>query len=728
MDVRCGRCGTEYEFDDALVSERGTTVKCTNCGHQFKVHPPQSARAGPERWVVRTASGRELVYTSLRDLQKGIAQRQVGPGDLLARGNQPARPLGSIAELGPFFQPGGRARTGNVPRTLSGVAPPANVASHPPDVRVREGTPADLASTQPSATNAAAARAAPPRADAFAGTVPIDFNQAGVGHPEGDLEEAEPPTLPRNQRPMPPVEPRAQQRSQPVAIRQRPDPVLTPTPSAVRESFHSESEIHTDPRFLAGPPSRRARSRWIAALVIVGVVALFGATIGRQYISRFAHPAHKAATPAADSRVAGMLQKGNQLLSDGDFEGAKEQFDKASALAENDPAVLAALAHLETLRADLVWLQLRLLDPTDKELVKLTHRQLGARVGRAERAVEAARKVAPNKQGVLRARIDVLRMSGDMNKARSLVGPVAKNASQPENAYVLAALDLAEPSPGWSTVVDRLRTATSGDQDLLRARPALIYALARSGHISQAEAELHKLESSDKPHPLLTELKGFVSRFESASADAGTDAGAEVATVDPSQLPELDTSKTNVSEEAPAGDFRSQLEQASAAASRGDLERAQQLYSAVLAAHPGNTEALAGLADVARRRHDTATAAKLYKQVLKSNPSYLPALMARADQKWDAGDRKGAIVMYRRILEQAGPGSGYGQRAAARIADGEKGSSTSSPPPTSEPGSAPPDQPAPTATSTGSSAPPAKQKPKQEEPHIDTTDLPGFNQ
>ncbi len=570
-------------------------------------------------------------------------------------------------------------------------------------------------------------RAAPHRADPLGGTVPIDFNQAGVGHPEGRSEEAEPPTLPRNDRPLPPVEPRTLPRPSPVDRRQNPDPVLTPTPSAIRDSFHSESEIQTDSRFIAGPHSRRAGSRWIAALVILGVVVLFGATVGREYILRFAHPTQKAEKPAADGRVAGLLEKGNRLLVDGDFEGAKEQFDKASALAENDPAVLAALAHLETLRADLVWIQLRLLDPGDKELVNLTHRELGARVGRAERAVDAASKVAPTDPHVLRARIDVLRMSGDTKKARLLVGPIAKDASKPGNAYVLAALDLAEPSPGWSTVIDRLRTATSGERDLLRARPALIYALARSGQISQAEAELHKIESNKRPHPLLPELKAFVDRFASAAADAGRDAEAEVATVDPSQLPELDTSKANMPEEAPAGDFRTQLEQASAAASSGNLDRAKQLYNSVLAQHPGNTEALAGLADVARRQHDTATAEKLYKQVLQDNPSYLPALVARADQKWDSGDRKGAIAMYRRVLEQAGPGSGYGQHAAARIAEGEKAASSSSAP---EGSSSPPPAPTATATATATStaAPPAEQKPKNNDSNIDTTDLPGFNQ
>src|SRR5687767_9337227 len=131
MDVRCNRCGTEYEFDDALISERGTTVKCTNCGLQFKVYPAHHS-GGPERWVVRTTEGRELVFTSLRELQRGIADRKVGPSDMLTRGQKPPRPLSSIAELEPFFHSSrGRAAAEPAvvergPRTLHGVAPPAN--------------------------------------------------------------------------------------------------------------------------------------------------------------------------------------------------------------------------------------------------------------------------------------------------------------------------------------------------------------------------------------------------------------------------------------------------------------------------------------------------------------------------------------------------------------------------------------------------------------------------
>ncbi len=91
MDVTCERCSTEYEFDDALVSERGTTVKCTNCGFQFKVR--RTGGALPEKWVVRTLGGRELEFKMLRELQAAITQGQITRDDVISRGNaRPRRP------------------------------------------------------------------------------------------------------------------------------------------------------------------------------------------------------------------------------------------------------------------------------------------------------------------------------------------------------------------------------------------------------------------------------------------------------------------------------------------------------------------------------------------------------------------------------------------------------------------------------------------------------------
>jgi tetratricopeptide (TPR) repeat protein len=238
---------------------------------------------------------------------------------------------------------------------------------------------------------------------------------------------------------------------------------------------------------------------------------------------------------------------------------------------------------------------------------------------------------------------------------------------------VLAALDLAEATPVWGTVIDRLKSATVSSHEVVRARAALVYALVRAGRGSEAESELLKIRGVEPPHPLLDELEAFVKRL-GAAADAGADAAmAAPAALDPSKLPSLETEPgaASAGAEPLTGDFRVRLTRAAAALGTGDLGRAEELYESVLKEQPQNTEALSGLADVARRKNDPSKASALYDRVLEQNPSYLPALMASADQRYQSGDRKGAVTLYRRILEQAGAGSEYGQRAAARIAEAE---------------------------------------------------------
>jgi predicted Zn finger-like uncharacterized protein len=802
MDVRCSRCGTEYEFDDALISERGTTVKCTNCGFQFKIFPGEGKGTAPERWVVRTESGRELVYTSLRELQRGIADKKVGPQDLLSRGKQPSRPLASIAELEPFFQVSSSRNSAELERaqrTLHGVAPPANsiggtllktnqpaptpapARPQPPVPPAAAAAPAPLPIPRPPSATPITQKLTPQRAsdlepapitarvtapgglsatrdqlDALSETLPADFLRS----PNTTLPGGSPALVP-----LPAAAERAHQTAPPTLVLPQalgevvPDSVTlprgpTPRPPQVssfdttlevpvargpvssprnippisvenmRDSFASYDELDLN----AVPDDshlRRARSRWIAGVVIIGVIGLLGATVGRRYLAQLGGASEVKAS--SDARVAKFLGDGAALLEEGDFEGAKEEFDKATALAEKDPAVLTALARLETLRADVFWLKLRLLDPSSTDLVQATYRELGRRVGKARAAVDRAFAISPEDPAVLRARIDALRLSGDGDKAREWIAPLSSNASVPENAYVLAALDLAEPSPVWPSVIDRLRTAAAAERDPGRARAALIYALARAGRLSEAEAEFSKIDGRAKPHPLLEELRAFLQRA-SNSADAGAGPSAKITTIDPTKLPKLDTSQGATEEEprpaaaaaAPSGDFRTRLSQAGAALRQGDFAHAEQLYDSVLAEQPNNTEALSGLGDVAKQRRDPTTAAKMYDRVLAQNPSYLPAILASADQKWDSGDKKGALVLYRRLLEQTGAGSEYGARAAARIAQGDSAASSDSAPPNGTAGNtapaAPKPAPAPAPTTDVPATPPSD---------IDTTDLPG---
>lgn len=136
MDVRCDRCETEYELDDAIVTETGASVQCTTCGHTFMVtrtgavsQPgPAPARAaaatppagingsagtkgrsddgaGPDvpEWTLSTDDGKVHRFRDLNTLQKWIVERKVTRTERISRLGGPWLSLGDVVELAPFF-------------------------------------------------------------------------------------------------------------------------------------------------------------------------------------------------------------------------------------------------------------------------------------------------------------------------------------------------------------------------------------------------------------------------------------------------------------------------------------------------------------------------------------------------------------------------------------------------------------------------------------------------
>ena len=118
MDVRCDRCETEYELDEGSVSDAGTSVQCTTCGHLFIVArrpssplhqvaltPPAgtSEPAVPE-WTLSSDDGKVHRFRDLNTLQKWIVERKVSRTDRLSRAGGPWRALGEMDELAAFFQ------------------------------------------------------------------------------------------------------------------------------------------------------------------------------------------------------------------------------------------------------------------------------------------------------------------------------------------------------------------------------------------------------------------------------------------------------------------------------------------------------------------------------------------------------------------------------------------------------------------------------------------------
>lgn len=681
MDVQCERCKTEYEFDDALVSGRGTTVRCTNCGHQFKVRKQEASEPGgdADRWQVRTAAGQDLTFLTLRELQRAILAKQVGRADVLRRGHTPPRSLGSIAELEPFFE--GRASSRPPPPGAASVAPripppaPLPRATAPPAAApmkrtaswgMPEGAPAVAPPPRPKIDTLRPAGAAaappppppmtpPPPPMSAVPVAPVHVASVAPSYPQAPYAVAEDPVTLRRPGPAP---------APPAASLDTSSPLPPPTVPVRPRPSYGDDDFHDARRSVPSAayddyamPRRRRVGGWIVALVLMMAVGVVGWVVAKPYLT----PRAAATTAALDPRAQGFVNDGERAMADGNLDAAQEAFDKASALAEHDPRVLVDEARVAAAKADVPWLKSRLLPADAKDDIRATKADLGDRQTRARKAADAALAAAPDDPGAIRAHIDALRISGDRDLARRDVSRIIAQASQPETAYVLAALDLAEADPLWTALIDRLRLAASGEGGAGRARAALVYALAQSGDVPGARAELAKLDASARPYPLLPALHAFVERAPSRSAADGGVAAA-VPHIDLSSLPPQPLAPGAVAaagggggdgDEPPVpGTTGGAMKAAQTAIHKGDWNRARTIYEALVSRNPGDSEALSGLGDVARAQGDSSGALAAYRRALAVNPSYLPSLLGVADTEWASGDHAGALRGYKDIVDR----------------------------------------------------------------------------
>ncbi len=715
MDVQCERCRTEYEFDDALVSGRGTTVRCTHCGHQFKVRPAQGSGMAEHPWIVRADGGPEIEFLTLRQLQQAILSKQVRRSDLLMRGGGPPRSLGSITELEPFFE----GRASNRPKA-TGASP-------------ERSTPSVLPEPSSGRHGAAAAFAVDPNPSTAAPERPKEFYRSPSVSPSspstlphatalrGKVDTLRPPPTAA---PVPP--PASVVAAQPVALASPEESVpvvyddtgwpsgnateplvsnadsrLPPPTRPVRRSVPYREDDFASPRL--GPPSssddsypvprRRGVGGWVVTLVLLLAVGVVGWAVAKPYLV-----AHEAGTAAqVDPRARSFLAEGEKAMADGSLDVAQEDFDKASALSEKDSRVLLDEARIAAAKADIPWLRLRLLPPEASDDVRTTKAQFDELMVRVRHSADDALAATPDDVAAVRSKIDALRLENDLDAARAYVSRVSGQASQPETAYVLAALDLAEPTPLWTTVIERLRFAAAAEGNAGRAQAALTYALAKSGNVSAARAELAKIDARARPYPLLPSLHAFVDRSAAPSADASSSGPRSDAAKGPvlRATPGVPgPAPVPTGPDALSADPRVAMQAAALAIKRADFVRARQIYQAIVDRNPADSEAIAGLGDVARLQGDPVSAIVAYKRAIAVNPSYLPALLGLADTEWANGNRSLAVRTYTDVIDRFPEGTypAYvSQRNAAAVAPApapngvpESGGTSAAPPSASD--------------------------------------------
>jgi predicted Zn finger-like uncharacterized protein len=660
MDVQCERCKTEYEFDDALVSGRGTTVRCTHCGHQFKVRRSNAGDSSTDRWVVRTGTGHHLTFLTLRELQRAILAKQVARHDMLILGEAPPRPLGAISELEPFFD--GRASSRPPPAAPDSVAYHAPVVPPPPARRTQSlHVPDDplFAPAKPSPPPPPRFREPPEPAFTHFEEAPA---RAGGGYQAPPAHaRLPPPTYP------PPAV------SAPAAAEEKVPSVFPPPTDPVRRTAIDDDFQPTQDPF--GPssddaydiPGRRRVGGWVVAFVLLLAVGVVGWVVAKPYLVT----RNASAGAQLDARASAFLVEGEKAMANGDLETSQQDIDKASALAGHDPRVLLDQARVAAARADIPWLKQRLLPADAVDEARSTRSQLDEGVARARKSADEAVAATPDDPAAARAEIDALRLSGDRDAARKYVPKVSSLAYQPETAYVLAALDLTEATPFWATVIDRLRLAAAGEGNAGRARAALVYALATSGDAPAARMELAKLDALTRAYPCAPNLHALVDPAP-PKAMAERTAAAGVPRLDAAAIPQpsppvsapMAGAATGSGDAVPGGQS-SAMQAALQAIKRADFSRALRIYEALASRNPNDSEALAGIGDVERAQGDGAAAVAAYRRALAVNPSYLPALLGVADTEWANGDRASAQRAYQDVVDRFPDGT-YPSRVKVR--------------------------------------------------------------
>jgi predicted Zn finger-like uncharacterized protein len=671
MNVTCVRCGTEYEFDDALVSERGTTVRCTRCSFEFRVRPARTAERKLERWTIRKHSGEEYDFVSLMDLQQAIQLRRVSAEDELSRDGHSFRKLIEVEEFEAFFEPSQRRMRGAAGAGFargSGLgttrAVPSTQQTLPGPPVAPRVTPEEVSAPRPIERSLIAQPAEPddgPLEEEITKAYQafVDEGEAEPGWPGDEPSSPSPAEFlsgPGSGSPQPaaggasigPSTRRKRARVQYAAA-----PVPAPSHSeSVRPppvGFASRSL----PVSIAPPSSRSAGApRWIGALVLLGGAALLAGTAGRSYLKQFVGVKPKVVEQ--DTRGSDWVARGQELLRSGDLEGAKAEFAKASALSERDPESLAGLLKVELAHADALWFQLVLADPAQPAVRTRTESLLQARFARLRAAAEALQGVAGSRSDLLLLIADALRIQGNVVAARKLMEGAGELGSEPEAVYVLALLDAAEAHPSWPAIVGRLSRAALAERGLARAHMALIYALGASGDFAEARQQLAAFATQAEYQTQFEILRAYIERLNPTPANPETS--------DPSSNPK---SAQRAVDETPAvsvghGDA---LTQAADARKALDWPRAARFYTLALSGSPGNVEAMTGLGDVARAEGKNAVAASHYSAALRQSGSYAPALRGLGDLQWASGDRASAVELYRR-LPSGQAGSTVEQRLA----------------------------------------------------------------
>jgi predicted Zn finger-like uncharacterized protein len=695
MDVRCEQCGTEYEFDDAKVTDAGIAVKCTHCGFLFRVtrhsvtvdERPVIAEARPSRpttttemaqlpragtparsrgWMIRKERSTDVLeFKDLSTLQKWILERKVSRDDEISKTGESWKPLGSIVELSSFFLVvEGEALRNNGP--IPAPEPPA-----PPTQ-----TSSQLAPVRPNL-----APPAPPRGrDDLLDTG--QFRLEGPGEAPtpvhapitGSQQLAQLQVTPQAPGPTPAItETAAMRRVQIPASEPGPQVTVLRTP-APRTPLRQETSV---PGFdLGGGSAPATRGNTARGFVIgVGVTgALFAVAYGafehlntdkgRTPLSRPAVATTAPANPASPVTSA-VLDLPTRL----DAADARVRTDADSELDLAIPDYDAILAALGEPPSDRVLAARALVGKARVLLARAEHRMLGgdapgALLAKVNDLLGTARVHAPDLADIELAWADSLRLRDERVSVRNFLDAAApKASSRPEYVFLRAMIEGSD-DPG--AVSDRLAALPPEARSVPRVLLIRGLALEKSGRRDEALQVVMELLRATPSHAQGIDLKTRLTSGTAPPVAASLAPPAPVtapptalATAAPTPAPATaapvsQPAGVRVAEEPTpiqAGDdFDGLMVRGARNLEAGKPEVAARFFAKASQAKPRSPEPFANLGWCYVDQHRYAEALAQFQQALDRSPRYADALYGVAEAYEKAGKSAEAATAYKVFL------------------------------------------------------------------------------
>ena len=526
MDVTCERCGTEYEFDETLLSARGTSVKCTNCGHVFKVYPRGKADVdrSTSTWQLLRLDGSTETIDSLRELQRRIAMGELVPDDRISRGHEDPKTLGSIPELETFFQ---AARSPEKTEPLQTPVPPSRPAGAPASTAPRPRQPTLLGvvpvpkHARPTAPTTKLGLGDEPGNDKETTEVLFEpgptFDEApgSVRLPESADDSVVAPAEPEESFDLDDID------SQGPTAELSPDDSfrLPEAPPAVSDHAVTDAEFEetsSAPLRATPPPAYfdddddipelpgRGWSpmRWLILAVVLGAVAV----VGTQW-QQVAHMLGLGTEPAETSKAA---SEGDAVIAADHVQAYKQAilaYDKAHQGRDDDPELLTKLARAHALTAQ----ALRDQAPPGESPVDDTHARAALRYAEESLMVDAESVEARI------AEADALRLRGEYRHARESLERARSMAfsGNAEFYRVDALLQAAEHGDDLAKALLSAQKAVEHAPDGIRYRLLLARAHTAAGNATRARQEVDAVIAIDPHHPTATSL---VAAMEATAA------------------------------------------------------------------------------------------------------------------------------------------------------------------------------------------------------------------